>query len=223
MKTTLVAVPYNTVKSSRNNNNTSSSSPSVSDIISWSKTKYPSSQFYSVPAGTVSDANSAYSRGVKFVGSLDDASGNSLVMLMSTNIGFTADLVKTCDERTTVAVNVTTATGGGVSRGQVYQPVPYHVYPAAVRTGGKALPPIDKTNLQHLRGYWDPWLVDSHTTSSDSLAPACGRLKLFLRTLNGASGTSVNLRDSVYNLVYSGKIDILRVPDPDLIGVTPKR
>ena len=227
-------------------------SPPVEEVIKSYRVRYPGTVFEIIPPiimdGEVgkTDPYIGFAQGVLHVEKslrsmgIDDFT-KSVVLFTTTNITLSRSIVQTCYLRTYSVANDSDAFNNKFINykarktkdhhlpPQLYQPVPFHVYPAAVvgpwptamvpqsngLKPGTGAVPLSMTKSDF--GFWD---VSSATGEEDEvIAPLCGRVE-DLRKAAGAAIKSFNFtetkssfQNALFEQIYAGKLAILRTPD----------
>ena len=237
-------------------------SPSVDEILSQYRDKYPGAVLEVLPRFESQGHNAQFSMQLGFAKGILHVQANLKtaktfnskdvsVLLTTTNITLSPDVANVCSLRTSFSgvtdirlSNYNFANYKARKKKDsnflphLYQPIPFHVYPAALvgpwptalvpqSTGLK--PGLGGVPLSMVKSSFGFWNTAAGTNEEEEvIAPLCGSLIDFEKPLNevlkssNASQSDLNFKDVLYQAIYAGKLDIMRVPDRSYSTV-PKR
>uniref|UniRef100_H2Y7S0 Hexosyltransferase n=1 Tax=Ciona savignyi TaxID=51511 RepID=H2Y7S0_CIOSA len=163
-------------------------SPTIHEVVSWYRVKYPSSAIDVIEPPVVPTAEAAYFHALHNIQQQQEPSSQSpLVLFTSTNLTVTSHVFYSCLFRTGVS-DVTQSDSiysnynfvdyksrkkrSNKPFSQIYQPVPFRVFPAA--SGLQAVGDTSRKISSEI-GFWDDSAAFGEEGNS-IIAPLCGRL-----------------------------------------------
>lgn len=202
--------------------------PSIHDIVSWYRVKYPHSSIEIVrssfngrdSANGKSKYLEAYVEGLRHIADLhSDTISGVYGVLTSPNVSISFDFFDNCIARTkagNLLKNITEQEASTHNSMSFYQAIPFSVFPAVsnMNRNGDDKSPLTPTNRE--TGYWD---FIEQTTSKDLSMPLCSSHHNLVALTDHAVQTANFETDfSVINNLYGQKANIFRMPDESLLN-----
>ncbi|CAK8690721.1 unnamed protein product [Clavelina lepadiformis] len=252
----LIVIPFGEEKTPA----LSSQTPSSNDIVHWYRATYPGSKFVILEnaASNAKDAlQQAYAKGIMYA--YEELKEDkiklkrSVVILTDVNISLTHDVLKSCVFRTGVPSQGYAYSSyysnynfvdykrrrrkaGQPPPSQLYQPVPFRVYPSVGlepwptslvpqnpdSKSGRAAFPHEMVKSEF--GFWDSGLIGDDEGNAVT-APLCGRLSDIYPSasesvsLANSSRSVRTFRDLLYEKIYAGHLTLMRVPDRAFVNI----
>ena len=208
-------------------------SPTTQEVASWYRDKHPGLDVEVLPAGgerpPVGAVDEAYAHGVMHVSRMlqhEDAQQHATILLTTTQVYFGQHSLRTCILRT-FSSNPEKSNGRNChdisnSTSQLYQPIPFTVFPKPnnhpnifLQSDFKA-ENIPITNLNSENGFWE--IKYNNSEINKVIAPLCGRVSDFYESAlaslkSGDNEKPPSFGEVLFDRIFSGALSVNRSPD----------
>lgn len=196
--------------------------PSVEEVLKIYQQQYPRAHLLSLTSPPSASLDRAYAYGIAHAHTMiQNIDNDVLILLASTNVTLSSDVVRNCRVRSFAADR----TRGQHMTSQLYQPLPFQVYPltqlgpfpTAIVPQSEGLNPgtgiTPNSMLKRNLGFWKS---DATSRDHDVISPLCGRFKDLLviaQIIVEKPETSFTFNELLREVARNQTLILHRVPD----------